>query len=100
MRVEGGADGDHWEIRVIDCGPGIDAALRTRLFGRFERGAAPAPADAGGSGLGLAFVRVVATRHRGSVGVRDAGGDAGQGGGRGTGSEFFLRLPRHDEPPG
>jgi len=95
--VDGRADGDHWEIRVTDTGPGIDAALRTRLFGRFERGVTAGTRDAGGSGLGLAFVRVVATRHRGSVGVRDAAGDDGRH--SGTGSQFFLRLPRHDVPP-
>ena len=94
VHVEGRADGEHWEIRVTDTGPGIDPALHARLFARFARGANPGTTDAGGSGLGLAFVRVVATRHRGSVGVRDAGHVGG------TGSEFVLRLPRHDGPPG
>jgi CHASE2 domain-containing sensor protein/signal transduction histidine kinase len=96
VRVEGGAVGDQWEVRVTDTGPGIDPALRARLFGRFERGTTPATREAGGSGLGLAFVRVVAERHRGRIGLRDA--TRGGGDGHDTGSEFFLRLPRYDAP--
>ena len=86
--------------QVADAGPGIEPELRGRLFGRFQRGAAaagrrgrdlPQP-QGGGIGLGLAFVRVVATRHGGSTGVRDRAD--GQGG-----SEFFLRVPVDETPP-
>jgi signal transduction histidine kinase len=99
VTVAGGRHGNDWEIRVIDAGPGIDDALRGRLFGRFQRGAAardasPATRDPGGSGLGLAFVRVVATRHGGEVGVRSAVADAGAG--SRTGSEFYLRIAARD----
>jgi CHASE2 domain-containing sensor protein/signal transduction histidine kinase len=89
VRIEGRAHGDQWEIGVIDAGPGVAAELRERLFGRFQRGADQAGRDAG---LGLALVRVVASRHRGMAGLREAAG--------GHGSEFFLRLPRHDDAGG
>lgn len=100
VSLDGRRDGREWELRVVDAGPGIEPELRGRLFGRFQRGAAaagrrgrdlPQP-QGGGIGLGLAFVRVVATRHGGSTGVRDRAD--GQGG-----SEFFLRVPVDETPP-
>lgn len=53
------------ELRVEDDGPGIDPAVRDRLF------QALASARPGGTGLGLRFVRAVAERHGGSVDGRD-----------------------------
>lgn len=85
--VAGARTADQWEISVRDTGPGVDRDLRTRLFERFQRGT-ESPAT-GGAGLGLAFVRVVATRHGGTTGVRDPSPG---------GSEFFLRIPVRDDP--
>lgn len=91
VKVEGSRESANWEIRVIDAGPGIEADLRARLFGPVQRGGATAPDTTSGAGagpgLGLAFVRVAAARHGGVAGVRDPG----------QGSEFYLRVPAHDE---
>ena len=47
-------DGGQAVLAVIDTGPGIPAADRSRVFERFHRGTSASGADApGGSGLGL-----------------------------------------------
>jgi signal transduction histidine kinase len=72
-------------IEVSDDGPGIPAARREEVFGRFVRGDGPADTSArGGSGLGLAIVRAVATSHGGSAEV--TGSDSG-------GALFTVRIP-------
>ncbi len=52
------------EIAVRDRGPGVPAALRSRIFERFTRG--PHGRE-GGAGLGLAIVAEIAAAHRGAV---------------------------------
>lgn len=73
-----------FELRIEDNGPGIPDYAQARVFERFF--SLPRP-DTGkkSSGLGLAFVREVASLHRGSVDLknRDEGGAAAE-----------LRLPR------
>jgi two-component system, OmpR family, sensor histidine kinase PrrB len=51
-------------LLVDDDGPGVAAAERASILGRFARGSAAAP---GGSGLGLAIVATEARRHGGAV---------------------------------
>jgi signal transduction histidine kinase len=46
-------------LTIDDCGPGIPAEERSRIFDRFWRGSNP---GASGSGLGLAIVKEVADR--------------------------------------
>jgi signal transduction histidine kinase len=71
-------------IRVADHGPGIAPDAASLLFQRFSRGLHRGTADPGGAGLGLAFVRVVAEKHRGRAWV-----EAGEG----YGAVFCLSLP-------
>jgi signal transduction histidine kinase len=54
------------------------------LFRRFSRGLHRGTSDPGGAGLGLAFVRVVAEKHRGRAWVETGGG---------YGAVFCLALP-------
>lgn len=68
---------------VCDTGPGIDAAMRARLFQPFEQAGGSARRH-GGSGLGLAICRELAQLMGGSI--RLAGGP-------GSGSTFELLLP-------
>ena len=71
----------HWEIRVIDFGPGIPYELRDSLFDRYMKGAR-------GSGLGLSVVRALTNLFNGSIRIEDrVEGDFSQG------SVFVLRFP-------
>jgi signal transduction histidine kinase len=70
-------------LEVADCGPGIPAEERTRIFGRFARGSTQGLAP--GLGLGLALVAEVVTWHRGTVEADEEPGG---------GSLFRVRLPQ------
>ncbi|MCU0756978.1 MAG: ATP-binding protein [Xanthomonadales bacterium] len=56
----------HLQLAVQDDGPGIPAELRTRLFGRWQRGHGQGPE---GSGLGLAICRQLVEAMGGSIRV-------------------------------
>lgn len=68
-------------VRVADAGPGIPAADRARLFGRYERAAG---GSAEGSGLGLYVSREL---------CRAMGGDLVLEPPIGAGTAFTIRLP-------
>jgi signal transduction histidine kinase len=75
-------------IAVIDHGPGIAPAFRSRLFGKFEQ-ADPA---GGGTGLGLAISKGLIERMGGRIGCDSEPG---------RGSTFWIELPASsDEPHG
>ncbi|MEP6966774.1 MAG: HAMP domain-containing sensor histidine kinase [Pseudomonadota bacterium] len=57
-------------LSVIDDGPGVPLADRTRLFDRFQR--LEASRSTPGSGLGLALVAAVARLHGAEVSLHDA----------------------------
>jgi signal transduction histidine kinase len=63
------AEGPTAHLTVEDDGPGIPAADRERVFGRFVRLDDSRTRDDGGSGLGLAIVREIASGHQGTVAV-------------------------------
>jgi signal transduction histidine kinase len=73
-----GADGIR--ISVSDSGPGVEAALRPRLFSRFAQGAHTAR----GSGLGLAFCRLAVEASGGRIWLEDRPG---------PGAHFLFTLP-------
>jgi signal transduction histidine kinase len=66
------------EIQVRDDGPGIDAAVRERLFDPFASGRKD------GTGLGLAICRRIVEAHGGRIDVVP---------GEGPGTTFRLRIP-------
>jgi two-component system, OmpR family, sensor histidine kinase CreC len=70
-----------WQIRVDDQGPGVEPAIRDRLFERFVG----SRHGEGGTGLGLAIVRAVAEAHGGEAVLVQTGE---------TGSVFGLEVPR------
>ncbi len=72
------------DIDVADCGPGVPAAERARIFERFVRLPDARRLHPEGSGLGLAIVDQVVRAHGGSVNVLDA--EEG-------GALFRIRLP-------
>ncbi|MGW4350543.1 sensor histidine kinase [Nocardia sp. NPDC004582] len=77
-------EGDFGRVLVDDDGPGIPAADRERVFGRFVRLEADRARATGGSGLGLAIVAEIVAAHGGSVTI----GESPWGGAR-----FVLDLP-------
>ncbi|WP_460717896.1 sensor histidine kinase [Nocardia heshunensis] len=75
---------------VDDDGPGIPAADRERVFGRFVRLEADRARATGGSGLGLAIVAEIVAAHGGSVTI----GESPWGGAR-----FVIALPTGVDHP-
>ena len=77
IQLQAHAQGDRMMIRIIDRGPGIDPAIRDRLFTPFET------AKSGGLGLGLAIARDIA---------REFDGDLWLDPGEGQGTTFVVSL--------
>ncbi|MCU1427725.1 MAG: kdpD [Actinomycetia bacterium] len=65
------ADGD-LVVKVVDHGPGVSVADRTRIFDDFTTGGARG--EGGGSGLGLGIVRSLVGAHGGTAYVEDTPG--------------------------
>lgn len=70
------------EVSVSDNGMGIDPVHHQRIFGLFDK---LDPASEG-TGVGLALVKTIVETHQGRVWVESAG--------VGSGSTFFVSLPR------
>ncbi|WP_433392083.1 sensor histidine kinase [Micromonospora sp. KLBMP9576] len=95
---DGGAAGPaaYHLVTVTDDGPGIPAADRRRVFGRFTRLDDARARDDGGAGLGLAIVRELVRRAGGDVDLADA-----RPGGPGLRVRLLLpALPTRDVPDG
>lgn len=74
---------DRWAVTISDRGPGIPMEQQAFIFQRFRQVATDQRAF-GGVGLGLEFVRLVAERHKGTVGLQSTPGN---------GSIFSLLIP-------
>ena len=72
-------------ISVSDSGPGIEPSRHEEIFKPFEQSDC---SSGGGLGIGLALVKAIVELHDGSIVVNSDG--------RGTGSEFIIRLPATD----
>ena len=71
-------------IVIEDDGPGIPAAERERIFGRFVRLDQPRSRQGGGSGLGLAIASEIVAAHLGTITVSERVGG---------GSRFEVTIP-------
>jgi PAS domain S-box-containing protein len=80
------------EIRVRDSGAGIPAADLPHVFDLFVQEERMENGMQAGLGVGLALVKNLVELHGGTVGAHSAG--------PGRGSEFVVRLPLTDAPPG
>lgn len=65
-------NGDDYEVRVSDDGPGVPLEGREKIFEPFSRLDASRDRRTGGFGLGLALVRRVSQSHGGQVEVGDS----------------------------
>lgn len=84
-----GRDGGGAAVAVMDHGPGIAPADRTRIWRPFERGAEARHRAAGGSGIGLTIVQEIAREHGGRAWVEDAPGG---------GARFVVEFPGSASP--
>lgn len=83
-------EGDEAVLRVDDTGPGIDPAVRERLFERFARGDHSRSRSAGSTGLGLSIAHAIVTAHGGTIAVASSA----------SGATFTVRLPIVRPPVG
>ncbi len=84
IRIAARRDGTGaWAVlTVTDDGPGISAEVLPRLFGRYVRGGGRS--EGGSTGLGLAFCKLAAEAHGGTISVDSAPG---------RGTTFTVLLP-------
>lgn len=80
-------DGEDAVIRVRDNGAGISAEDLPHIFDMYYQGANRGPINSG-LGIGLLLVQRIINLHGGTVEAMSEG--------RGTGSEFIIRLPLAD----
>jgi len=79
------SDDGHVLLRVSDTGPGVPLEARGRIFEKFGQAAAGQRMSIG---LGLAFCKLVAEAHGGSITVESR---------QGEGSTFIVSLPSRQE---
>jgi signal transduction histidine kinase len=85
LRIQGAQREGELELRFIDDGPGVPAALRAQIFDPFFT----TRRVGDGVGLGLTLVHFVARGHGGSIVLEDAS----------AGACFTLRLPSAGSSP-
>jgi signal transduction histidine kinase len=86
VRVRLTADSEAVRLVVTDDGPGIPAADRERIFGRFVRLDDHRGRSTGGAGLGLAITQDAVVAHGGTITVADTE----------DGASFVVVLPGAD----
>ena len=88
VSVTSAIENEEFVLRVRDCGPGVPAELRGRIFDSFVS-TKPSHLSAGGMGLGLSSVRRAVDSAGGAVEIVDA---------KGGGAEFIARIPLAEYP--
>lgn len=78
---------NHFEIKVIDTGPGIPDHLKSKIFERFQTGGHQYVTGQSSTGLGLAIVKEYCNLHGGDISVCDS---------LPYGTEFRLTFPIHE----
>ena len=84
VEIVGEQAGDYVRLQVIDHGPGVPEAERSKVFDRFWRADESRQRSKGGNGLGLSIVAAVVFAHEGRVFVADTPGG---------GATFVVDLP-------
>jgi len=88
IRLYARAEGPEVLVCVRDSGVGIPAGMLERVFELFTQIPRHGTMAQGGLGIGLALARRMIEMHGGKITVTSEG--------EGRGSEFCVRLPRHD----
>jgi signal transduction histidine kinase len=83
--VAAGPEPEGVRVEVVDAGPGISVAERTRVFEKFTQVQGRTETRRG-VGLGLSFCRMAVEAHGGRIWVEDGPG--------GRGSRFLFTLPQ------
>lgn len=78
-------DGNTWQIRISNGGPGIPEHLRSTIFDNYVHSAADKAPKVKGTGLGLAICKKIIKTHGGEIGF------SCHTGGR---TEFFVNIPK------
>lgn len=81
VHIDATEDGDRWQLRVTDNGPGIEEAQRGKIFEPFKR----LTTKGGGLGLGLAICKRIVELHGGKIWVEGAASG---------GAAFCFTLPK------
>lgn len=92
LHLEAVVSGNVFRMRFCDRGPGIPAAERERIFGKFHRLDQRLTAEKGGAGLGLSIARQLARAMGGELGCENP--TSGQG------ACFVLSLPLSPDKQG
>ena len=69
VALRASSDGATARLDVVDCGPGLSAAERRRVFDRYYRSGSAIAGSAGGFGVGLSTARELARAMGGDVAV-------------------------------
>jgi len=85
VRVVGDFDDEHWNIMVIDNGPGIPEESLQRVFEPFYRLPRDEHSAIEGNGLGLSICRELVVQLRGTITIETA---------EGGGTSVQVRFPR------
>jgi signal transduction histidine kinase len=88
VRVTAKAVNGHFNVSVIDTGPGIPAEHQARIFEQFHQVDNSNTKARGGTGLGLAIAKQIIEMHGGRIWVESA---------IGKGSTFQMELPTRAE---
>jgi signal transduction histidine kinase len=67
LELQSALEGNTLIVRIADCGPGIPAVDRERVFQPFERVDSRVNEGSSGTGLGLAIARELAERMGGTL---------------------------------
>ena len=76
--------GQHVRVNVIDHGPGIPEAFRSRIFQRFAQADSSDTRKKGGTGLGLSIAKALVEGMKGTIGFCETPGG---------GTTLFFELP-------